>query len=50
MNREKSSTSGTTHWTKVTERPPFKLSLVLDQWGMLFMNIAYRQVAAVYPQ
>ena len=41
MNQEMSSISGTTHWTKVTERPLFELSSLLA-------NVAYRQATAVY--
>ena len=49
-NQEMSGISGTTDWTKVTGRPLFKLFSASDQWGTLFVNVACRQVVAVYPR
>ena len=48
-NQEMSSTSGMTHWTKVTEHPIFKLCSASNQWRVLFVDVACRQVVAVYP-
>ena len=49
-NQEISSTNATIYWTKVSERPLFKLFSASDQWWILFLNVACRQVATVYPR